>query len=57
MPSDASATVIDYSEMRRLFSEHQVLSFQIKDGTITLELMSNYKDSDSPLVKNDLLSL
>ena len=57
LPSDASASSIEYSEMRRLFMEYQVLSFRIKDNRVTIELKENYKDTDSPLVTHDLHDL
>ena len=56
-PGDQSATQIEYSEMRRLFADNQVLSFRIKDNKITAELKLNYGDSDSPLVTHELRDL
>jgi cell division protease FtsH len=54
MPNDPPTTPVDYSELRRLFIEHEVLSFKIKDDKVTAELKSNYKDKDSPHVSHEL---
>ena len=57
MSGDQSSSSIDYSEMRRLFMDNQVSSFRIKDNRVTAELMSNYGDTDSPLVTHELQDL
>ena len=54
MPNDPPATQIKYSELRRLFMDHQVLSFKTKDNKVTVTLKSNYKDSGSPYVTHEL---
>ena len=51
-------TQVDYSEMRRLFMDYQVLSFQISSNNrLTMELKSNYGVSGSPLVRHELLDI
>jgi cell division protease FtsH len=59
-PSAPVSTSVDYSELRRLFTEEQyeVLSFQYSDNNnrITITLRENFRDSGSPIVTHDLYS-
>ena len=51
-------TEIDYSEMRRLFMDYEVLAFNInQNNRVTMELKSPYRDSGSPHVRHELLDL
>ena len=44
MPNDASSTSIDYSELRRLFGNEEILSFKINNNNkLTAELKTEYK--------------
>ena len=52
--SDPNATPIEYSELRRLFMDHEVVSFKTKDNKITVELKTNYRDSGSLFVTHEL---
>ena len=57
-PGDPSATSVDYSELRRLFMDYEVLSFKINSrNKVTVELKSNYKDSTSEYVTHELLDI
>ena len=54
MPGDPSSKKVDYSELRRLFMNHDVDSFVIKDNKITVKLMYNYMETGSPYVSHEL---
>ena len=54
MPNEPPATSIGYSELRRLFMDHEVLSFKTKDNKITVELKSYYKESGSQYVTHQI---
>ena len=57
-PGDPSATSVDYSELRRLFMDYEVLSFKINNrNKVTVELKSNYKESTSEYVTHELLDI
>ncbi|MCL2201841.1 MAG: ATP-dependent zinc metalloprotease FtsH [Oscillospiraceae bacterium] len=57
-PGEPLSTPIDYSEMRRLFMEGEVLSFVISNqNRVTMELRENFRDSGSPLVRHELLDI
>jgi cell division protease FtsH len=50
-----SGTVIkNYSDVRRLFMEDQVVSFNVKDNTLTIKLKENYPGTTSDIVTHDL---
>jgi len=52
------STPIDYSEMRRLFMEGEVLSFDISStNRVTMELKTNFRDTGSPHVRHELLDV
>ena len=52
---DTLSTQIDYSEMRRLFMEGEVLSFEINNNNrVTMELRNNFRDTGSPHVRHEL---
>jgi len=56
--NDPPSTQIEYSEMRRLFEDFQVLEFHINSNNrVTMELRTNYRDSSSPLVRHELLDI
>ena len=53
--SGEPATVpIKYSKMRKLFMQHQVVWFTVKDDKVTAKLKTKYEDKDSDLVSNEL---
>ena len=52
--NDSSAKSIKYSELRRLFMEHEVMSFTIKDDKITVALKSPYKDTGNLYVTHEM---
>ena len=54
MPSDKNTVTVEYSELRRLFIDHEVLSFKIKDNKLTAELKSNYKDKETKFIVHDI---
>ena len=57
-PGDQSSTEVEYSELRRLFMNNQVVSFKISNNNkVTAELVGNYPDSNSPIVTHDLLDI
>ena len=57
-PNDPSSTSVEYSELRRLFMDHEVQSFKISNNNkLTAELKNNYQDSNSPFVTHDLLDI
>jgi len=57
-PGDQASTAIEYSEMRRLFMNNEVLSFKISNNNrMTAELKENYGTSNSPIVTHDLLDI
>lgn len=53
----SNGTVIDYSDVRRLFMEDNVESFNIKDNTLTMKLRANYPDTNSDIVTHELYSI
>ena len=58
MPGDPQASKVEYSELRRLFMDYQVLSFKISNrNKITAKLISNYMDSGSDYVEHELLDI
>ena len=58
MPNDPSSTQIEYSEMRRLFMDYNVVSFKINNNNkLTAELRSNYRDKDTKFVSHELLDV
>jgi len=58
MSNDSSAKSIEYSEMYRLFEANEVLSFKISNSNkVSMELKSNYPDTNSPFVTHDLLDI
>ena len=58
MPNDPQSTSVDYSELRRLFMDYEVLSFKINNNNkITAELKSSYRDTDNKFVTHDLLDI
>jgi len=57
-PSSPAARSVNYSELRRLFMNYEVLSFDIDhNGKVTAELKMNYRDSGTPIVTHNLLSI
>ena len=57
-PGDPSSTSVEYSELRRLFMDYEVLSFKINSrNKVTAELKSNYKDSSTEFVTHELLDI
>ena len=58
MPGGPSAKPVDYSELRRLFMNYEVLSFNINNhNKVTVELKSDYMDTGSPYVSHELLDI
>jgi len=58
MPSDPASTPVEYSELRRLFMEDQVLWFKVaSNNKLTAELKSPYKDTGRTYVTHDLLDI
>ena len=52
------STPVDYSEVRRLFMDFEVLSFNISNqNRVTMELRNNFRDSGSPMVRHELLDV
>jgi len=57
-PSEPPSTPIDYSELRRLFMQEEVLSFKINSNNrVTAELKSNYGETTSQYVRHELLDI
>jgi len=57
-PNDPTSRSVEYSELRRLFMDYEVLSFKINNNNkLTAELKTNYMDSATPLVTHDLLDI
>ena len=57
-PGDNNSTSIDYSELRRLFIDDEIVSFEIKNNNrLTATLRRNYANSNSPIVTHDLLDI
>jgi len=57
-PGDAPSVAIDYSEMRRLFMEFEVLSFTVNNNNrVTMELMNNFGDTGNSTVRHELLDI
>jgi cell division protease FtsH len=48
---------VTYSDVRRLFMENNVESFDIKSGTLTLNLKKEFEDTGSLTVKHDLFDV
>ena len=58
MPREQASTPVDYSELRRLFMEYKVLSFDIdSNNKITAQLKENYKDTGNSVVRHELLDV
>jgi len=58
MPGDPSSTPVEYSELRRLFIDQEVLSFKINSNNkVTAELKSGYKDTGKTFVTHELLDI
>lgn len=56
--SEPPSAPIDYSQMRRLFMEGEVLSFNINNNNrVTLELKNNFGDTGSTRVRHELLDI
>jgi len=57
-PGDGGSTSVDYSELRRLFMNDEVVSFKISNNNrLTATLRRNYENSNSPIVTHDLLDI
>ena len=54
LPNSPATSTVGYSELRRLFMNGEVVSFDIKDNKITAELRTNYRNSGSPYISHDL---
>ena len=58
MPTDPPSKSIDYSEMRRLFMDHQVQEFKINNNNkITAKLKTKYKETGVEYVTHELLDI
>ena len=58
MQNDAPSSSVEYSELLRLFREHEVLEFKIaSNNKLTAELKSEYKDTGNTVVTHDLLDI
>ncbi|MCL2424879.1 MAG: ATP-dependent zinc metalloprotease FtsH [Oscillospiraceae bacterium] len=56
-PGGAASTSVEYSELRRLFMNDEVISFTIRNNIVTAELRSGFGDNNHTTVTHDLLSL
>ncbi|SHI07597.1 cell division protease FtsH [Sporobacter termitidis DSM 10068] len=50
----SGGTSVDYSDVRRLFMDDKVTSFNIKENTLTMKLKENYDDTGSDIVTHQL---
>ena len=57
MPTGRSPTSVDYSELRRLFRDEQVVAFQVANNRVVAELRTNFRDSGNNLVEHNLMDL
>ena len=56
-PNDKTSVTVNYSQLRRLFMDKEVLSFNIKDGKLTAQLKSNYKETESSFIVHDIYDI
>jgi len=57
-PRGEVSTAVEYSELRRLFMNDEVLEFEIgSNNRLTATLRENYGESDSPKITHDLLDI
>ncbi|MCL2151711.1 MAG: ATP-dependent zinc metalloprotease FtsH [Oscillospiraceae bacterium] len=57
-PTDPPSKSVEYSELRRLFMDNQIMSFKINNNNkLTAELKVNYKDSGTSYVTHELLDI
>jgi len=58
MPTEPPSKSVDYSELRRLFMDQQVLSFNINSNNkVTAHLKSTYKEFEVEYVTHELLDI
>ena len=56
--SDPPSVAIEYSDVRRLFMEFEVLSFTVNNNNrLTMELMNNFGDTGNSTVRHELLDI
>ena len=56
--NDPPATPVEYSDLRRLFMQEEVLWFKVDNNNrVTAKLKSNYKDTTNDHVRHDLLDI
>ena len=56
--NEPTSTPVEYSDLRRLFMDGEVLSFKISSNNrLTAELKEDYKESSSPFVRHELLDI
>ena len=57
-PRDPAAASVEYSDLRRLFMNNEVISFRItSNNRLTAELRNNYGNTNSNYVTHDLLDI